>query len=780
MPVPTDTYWNISRLNKIFALSAVILLGVMGWATIQDFDKQWRTPQKSGKAWEAALVSEKLIDRNGVEADAARLDKEIAETTADISAKEPRYKQLTAQIQKTTADLANLDFRTNTLKAVVGEQLKFLEEAKADNDKAREKALTEKLAEPQKKLADYVEQQARYKEELVEKKKELASVTADLDKIKKARTKKTEDRDSLKKKLNSLQPQTFLGKASAFIREQPLLQFVNPSEAVKQQVLPDVLTDLGGFKTVAAIDRCITCHVNIDKKDFTEEKVLTYLEEQLATSHGLKLPESFSGKTGDPMATQAKPGAAATPEFWLKYAALTSPDVLKKPAIVNRIKALSATVGKTAVVTVDGKPLTAFTFTPDAAKKDDAGSVALGEAGRQTVASQLIDAWIRYSKDADAVSTSGNVTVKISKDVDEKATAAPRKAALLVAEDLKNSLSSSLKPDKLRLLLDRYRRTLIADVNSTRKSKGMSQLDPSRVMLAHPRLDMYTDVDSKHPMEKVGCTSCHDGSGQETRFILAAHTPRPIWVDQSTGAPILSQQLKFATPPEAERPMLDNMLRAVYPEDAVVPTAVNKMHFEMGEEAQAHGEHGDVAHAAPTTKPAAEAVEIPEDAPAYTDTPVDYVDPISGKRGKAVSQLTFWKAAYEAESGQPFERTMHEWDYPMRPPQYIQANCVRCHTSPADIKEMAPVVYEGRHLFNNLGCSNCHQMDSIPASEQRKVGTDLRHVTAKLSPAMINTWIWSPKGFRPSTKMPHFFMLENNSSDEEIRRTRQEARAITE
>ncbi len=61
-----------------------------------------------------------------------------------------------------------------------------------------------------------------------------------------------------------------------------------------------------------------------------------------------------------------------------------------------------------------------------------------------------------------------------------------------------------------------------------------------------------------------------------------------------------------------------------------------------------------------------------------------------------------------------------------------------------------------------------------------RVGPDLRHVTAKLSPAMINTWIWSPKAFRPSTKMPHFFMLENNSSDEDIRRTRQEVRAITE
>src|SRR5262249_8365747 len=37
-----------------------------------------------------------------------------------------------------------------------------------------------------------------------------------------------------------------------------------------------------------------------------------------------------------------------------------------------------------------------------------------------------------------------------------------------------------------------------------------------------------------------------------------------------------------------------------------------------------------------------------------------------------------------------------------------------------------------------------------------------------------------PKAFRPSTKMPHFFMLENNSSDEELKRTRQEARSITE
>ena len=449
MPVPTDTFWNISRLNKIFALSAVILLGVMGWATIQDFDKQWRAPQKSGKAWEAALVSEKLVDRDGTEAQAAQLDKEITAKSAEITGKDENYKKITGEIAKATADLANLDFKTNTLKAVVGEQLKFLEEAKTDHDQEKVEKLNKKLEEPQAELADHIEKQSALKALLSEKKKELAKVTADLDKLKKERVKKTEDRDALKKKLDSLQPDSILGKLSAQVRATPLMQFINPSEAVKQQVIPDVLTDLGGFKTVAAIDRCVTCHVNVDKRDFTEEKVLAYLEEQLGTSRKLALPAAFSGKAGDPFATQLKPGAAAMPEFWLKYTALTAPDLLKKPAIANRIKTLAGTIGKTATLTIDGKPVTAFTFVPDAAKKEDADSAKLSEETRQSVAAAVIDAWIRYSKANDAVSTVGNVSVTIKKDVDEKAVAVPRKAALLVAEDLKNSLTSTLKPEKL-------------------------------------------------------------------------------------------------------------------------------------------------------------------------------------------------------------------------------------------------------------------------------------------------------------------------------------------
>ncbi len=42
---------------------------------------------------------------------------------------------------------------------------------------------------------------------------------------------------------------------------------------------------------------------------------------------------------------------------------------------------------------------------------------------------------------------------------------------------------------------------------------------------AHPRLDLFVDANSAHPMEKFGCTACHNGQGSATDFVLAVHTP---------------------------------------------------------------------------------------------------------------------------------------------------------------------------------------------------------------------------------------------------------------
>jgi cbb3-type cytochrome oxidase cytochrome c subunit len=54
---------------------------------------------------------------------------------------------------------------------------------------------------------------------------------------------------------------------------------------------------------------------------------------------------------------------------------------------------------------------------------------------------------------------------------------------------------------------------------------------------AHPRLDLYVGANSKHPVEKFGCSSCHAGQGSSTSFTLATHTPnntaeKDRWIHQ--------------------------------------------------------------------------------------------------------------------------------------------------------------------------------------------------------------------------------------------------------
>src|SRR5262249_22378000 len=44
----------------------------------------------------------------------------------------------------------------------------------------------------------------------------------------------------------------------------------------------------------------------------------------------------------------------------------------------------------------------------------------------------------------------------------------------------------------------------------------------------HPRLDLFVDSNSPHPMEKFGCTICHAGQGSATDFLNASHAPNDV------------------------------------------------------------------------------------------------------------------------------------------------------------------------------------------------------------------------------------------------------------
>ena len=65
------------------------------------------------------------------------------------------------------------------------------------------------------------------------------------------------------------------------------------------------------------------------------------------------------------------------------------------------------------------------------------------------------------------------------------------------------------------------------DLDDLPKNVRTKKLTNGQVTMfaSHPKLDLYVDANSKHPVEKFGCTICHGGQGSATEFNLASHTP---------------------------------------------------------------------------------------------------------------------------------------------------------------------------------------------------------------------------------------------------------------
>ena len=216
---------------------------------------------------------------------------------------------------------------------------------------------------------------------------------------------------------------------------------------------------------------------------------------------------------------------------------------------------------------------------------------------------------------------------------------------------------------------------------------------------AHPRLDLFVDGNSTHPMEKFGCTICHGGQGSATSFTLASHTPNDT---------------------------------------------TQKKLWE-GSDKEGHDWHA-----------------------------------------------------------------IHDWDFPMLPKRFVESGCVKCHHEMTDLvrfgsKEEAPKLLRGYNLVRDNGCYGCHEiagmkrgrpvgpdlrleptppLEWLPPREQvaanadpqnppgtlRKVGPGLRRLADKIGGPdtkheWLLSWIKNPRGFRPDTRMPHFYGLSNNHKD---------------
>ncbi len=773
MPVTTKTFRDQNKLHVIFAVSSLLLAICFIAAVLQDWANEYRAPQVEVVRWDTEMTrwSKSVADVRVHMANVDALEQQLKDVRARLEA-DPEYQRIGAEIDRIQYDR---DKRIKQLQLFVDgniapqqqlvERLETLvqmnqgtPEHAAQLEGEREKLET-LLAE--KRRGDNEVQAANARmEELKNRRREMEAEMSALQlKIKNVRA----DLDKATGHLEELEP-GLAGAMGGWLRDKPILDAFNPSIKIKQQKVENVLNDVN-LAQVPTLDRCMSCHVTIDNPLYAEDAVLRFLEFQAL---GEEFPGGKESRTLDLVRHDLEP--AAVLGFW-EQAVANLPSQSGEPK-KHLAAAQEALVGIFAGLYAGADPQGPIRtgWTPPSGQSG-VTSMADVRAIRKALLAAWPDDWQKWYE--------------------------PLVEYRLTLGEIVNQTLS--KPER-RAFLDAYRHALVDQYNEGAAARGRHRLSASRLILAHPRLDLFADPDSEHPIATMGCTSCHEGSGEETQFVHTAHTPEDRWVDARSGMLVADflvreqgtdneisgliressaarRSVQAPAAPAQEQPQV--VLAGFSPEGDQGAAAA---HGSSTHEGDATGEHAEMFHDDHWYADN----EKYDDAFGFPSEPHDvtsaaYLNPRTGELSRAVKQQRHWEDRYGWE---PVE--FHYWERPMHALRYIESSCTRCHAQEMEIADTAPVLAEGRLLFTQLGCVNCHAVDSLgsPLSDQpgmpdvRQVGPSLVHVKDKLSEDMIASWTWAPKAFRPNTRMPHFFMTENNSSPLDIRRTRAEVAAM--
>lgn len=321
-----------------------------------------------------------------------------------------------------------------------------------------------------------------------------------------------------------------------------------------------------------------------------------------------------------------------------------------------------------------------------------------------------------------------------------------------------------------------------------------SEEDYEQPFCSHPHGDLYLTAASPHPVQKFGCTVCHDGDGSGTSFQTAEHSPEdPIVAEH------WEEEYGWHSNHFWEYPMLpDRFIESgcIKCHHNVVELGINP---EFGASApkvyegyslvrqygcfgchEINGYDGST----PIGPDLRLEPETEEDRLAIAEDP----NQVAGKMRKVgpslkyvASKLTPEFVAYWTEEPKRFRPTT-------RMPQFF--NLTNQHDAAAELlqpMELAGIAryleeksvefdaltpkegYEpnaerGKHLFSRKGCLACHnhQDDAFEGIDQT-FGPDLTKVHAKIKPGpegfnWLYTWLKQPSKYHARTRMPNLYL----------------------
>ncbi|HUK34867.1 MAG TPA: c-type cytochrome [Vicinamibacterales bacterium] len=275
----------------------------------------------------------------------------------------------------------------------------------------------------------------------------------------------------------------------------------------------------------------------------------------------------------------------------------------------------------------------------------------------------------------------------------------------------------------------------------------------------HPNLDAYLGSKSPHPIDRIGCTVCHEGMGQSVSFKDASHMPsgekqKDAW----------EKKYGWEEPHEWDYPMLPTKMTEAscakcHKQEIYVPTApalnVAYATFERAGCYACHKTRGfeDVRKPGPIlTKIGSKLTK---------DWVKNWV-----RNPRAVKQATWMpRIWYNSNSSSPQDAVRNEveinaavsylfanseqWEPPVKDPK------------PGDAKS-------GEKIVKSIGCQGCHVVGEgsrEQAGPHRTFGQPLESIGSKTTYEWVFNWVRDPKHYNPNTYMPNLRLTDAQAAD---------------
>lgn len=296
---------------------------------------------------------------------------------------------------------------------------------------------------------------------------------------------------------------------------------------------------------------------------------------------------------------------------------------------------------------------------------------------------------------------------------------------------------------------------------------------------SHPRLDLFVGPNSPHPLEKFGCTSCHEGQGSATSFKWASHAPNDLRQREDWGQdhgwfnnhhwifPMYPDRFSEASCVRCHHEVTDLKASRRYPKPpAPKVTGAHRLISMYGCFGchEVNGYNGPDVRVGPDLRLEpnfyAAALQLKHLAENRCQELQEGV--ASDEVNERIIQLTAM-----ADLAQ---RVGFDWEHQHAERQQL-VEMLNADREPAEGEpaEGEPAEGEpaqgdpGGAVFRGASQALARSLKNVETpGAMRKVGPSLRFVGHKLDETFLYDWISEPKHFRPGTKMPQFFGLTDH------------------